>query len=86
MYKNSKMLLYVTTVMTSTTITVVVAILIVVTIVVTMFLLTEMRTVKIVSMKYSAIVQVVEKLLIEIARHIAKVKNNREIVTASIGS
>jgi hypothetical protein len=80
MYKNSQVLLYVITVMMSTITTVLVAILIVTAIVATMFLLTEMSIVKIVSMSYTAIVKVVEKLPIETIQYTTEVKSIVRVV------
>ena len=64
--------------------TVLVVILIVTTIVVIMFLLTEMSTVKIVSMKYSAIAKAVEKLPIETVQHITEVRSTVRVVYLKI--
>ena len=80
MYKNNQVLLYVTTAMTKTITTVLVVIHIVVMIVATMFLLTGMSTVKIVSMSYTAIVKVVEKLPIETIQYTTEVKSIVRVV------
>ena len=66
--------------MTKTITTVLVVIHIVVMIVATMFLLTGMSTVKIVSMSYTAIVKVVEKLPIETIQYTTEVKSIVRVV------
>ena len=71
---------YVTTAMTKTITTVLVVIHIVFMIVATMFLLTGMSTVKIVSMSYTAIVKVVEKLPRETIQYTTEVKSIVRVV------